>query len=263
MYISQDKLMNKITSAQNPLIKQIKKLGTSKKYREIEGKLILDGIHVVEEFLLHTTNHSPLTTLILSESFLSHAEYHKFKLLESQSIIVPDDLLTKITPTKTPEGILAIIPHPQSFNPSNSQSPPKKAILLDNLQDPGNIGTIIRTAVAAGYNTIYTYNGADIWSPKTLRASQGAHFHFSLQIISLPQPFNLSIPLYGLSLSSESQNFFETELPSSHILAFGNEGQGLSPEIIENCQKLLHIPMQNEFESLNVGIAAGICMFHQ
>lgn len=257
--------MQKITSAQNPLIKKVKKLGTSRKFRDEEGLIVLDGVHLVEEYFANVKMIQSADVLV-TESFLKSNEYDKFKSLENQTV-VPDDLLEKIAPTKTPGGILVIATTP-SFKASQLQnSKLQTALILDHLQDPGNVGTILRTAVAGGVDAVYLYQCADIWSPKCLRAGQGAQFYDAVNFIEVESTSEIRTSfggmVYGMSLEKDSQNFYETKFPGSHAFALGNEGQGLTSQVQEICDKFCYIPMQNNFESLNVGVTAGICLFRR
>ena len=245
------KLLSNINKVRNGAfsIKKIKKLGISKKFRDEENLIVLDGIHLTEEWIKQYSI-SNIQHIIIGREFLEHSEYEKFKDLENQ-IVLPDDLFAKISPTKTPSGILTVALKPDAPSLPLSSSAPTKALILDHLQDPGNIGTILRTAVAAGCDAVYLYECADIWSPKSLRAGQGAQFYKQLQIIEAKTPEgikeNFDGTIYGLSLEDKSQNFFEAKRSDSHAFALGNEGQGLCKEIQELCDEFLYIPMQNNF----------------
>lgn len=248
----------KITSTQNQILKKAHKLSTLKKTRHELGLTILDGIHLLEEYLKF--NAAP-QTIIVSEKFSQSLGYKKLKKelnAETEGLEVPDDLLAKIAPTKTPSGILSIIKTPPPYPISHA---PTKILLLDHLQDPGNVGTIIRSAVAAGFEAIYTLQTCEIWSPKTLRASQGAHF-YPIHLEEIQDLNNLpKTNWYALSCDPKADHIFKTTLASPLGFIVGNEGGGVSEEIQKLSPHPIHIPMAYQFESLNAAISASICMF--
>ena len=247
--------MIEITSPQNSLIKSIAKLASSARERQKTGLTILDGEHLIESYQLADPKLENLKYLFVTQ------EAPRYGLMDDRFIIVPPGLMSKIAPTKSPSGILGVIHTPQTKPISN----PTLGLLLEDIADPGNLGTIIRTAVAAGAQTIYcTPNCTDIWSPKVLRASQGAHFEINIQehydITELKNDFAGTI--YGTALDDTSKNLFETDLSGPTLFAMGNEGSGLSPALKDLCDELIIIPMQGA-ESLNVGVASGICLFEK
>lgn len=245
--------IQKITSAQNQTIKQIAKLSQSAKARREAGQVVLDGAHLCQEWP------SSFIHLIVTEDFRRSSEFVPFA--EKATIEVSDQLMSKIAPTKTPSGILGVIQQPKK--PSRDLDPGMKCILLlESIQDPGNIGTIIRTAAATGVDAIYLNSEcADAWSPKVLRAGMGGHF--KLQLI---EDFDLSTirtvfigKIVGTFM--EGENLFKTSLPEQCAFVLGNEGAGISLALESQCDLKASIPMQNGVESLNVAMAAGLCMY--
>jgi TrmH family RNA methyltransferase len=143
---------------------------------------------------------------------------------------------------------------------------PEKLLLIDAVQDPGNIGTMIRTADAAGIDAVILGEGcADLYNPKVVRSTQGSLFHMPVIKGNLSEIIDelkqIGTPVYGTALEGASP-FEEVEKSSRFALLVGNEGQGVSKELLEKTTKNLYIPIYGKSESLNVGIAAGILMYH-
>ena len=142
-----------------------------------------------------------------------------------------------------------------------------KFLFLEDVQDPGNVGTIIRTADAAGFTgVIVSDKSADIYSLKTLRSMQGSHFHLPIYRMSsqrlLEEAKEATIPVLATTLSKDSVDYRELPPIENFVLVMGNEGQGISPLMAESANQLVHISMKGQAESLNVAVAAGILIFH-
>ncbi len=237
----------KITSAQNATIKKLAKLSQSRKARREANLVVLDGEHLCQEWT------SEFEYLIFTERVPTFPT--------KQLIQVPESLMAKIAPTKSPSGLLGVIKKP-GFENEHDQSKPGFCLLLESVQDPGNIGTIIRTAAATGVDTIFLNEGcADVWSPKVLRAGMGGHFKLQLvenyDLTQIKQDFDG--PLYGTFMNGE--NLFATKLPGKCGFIMGNEGAGISENLNKICDQKISIPMHNNVESLNVAMAAGVCMY--
>ncbi len=252
-------MIQKITSAQNSLIKISQKLAHSGQERRKKNKIVLDGIHLVQE-IIKTNNTQNIDHLFYSIEGLQNKEIASLiqKVNPKKCVEVPQTLMTKIAPTKTPTGILAIAQKPAPSPLKNE----KFIMLLDQIQDPGNLGTIFRTGVSLGVEAFFCATGTvEVWHPKVLRAAQGAHFYtkifdnFKLETIKTI----FDGPVYGLFLDPTAKHIFQTDLKGKIAICLGNEGQGISPEVAQICDKKIYIPMQQNFESLNVGIASGIC----
>ena len=244
-------LMNIITSKSNNGIKKVKKLH-QKKYR-IDSYLI-EGWHLYEEAINHQ---APIEQVFVLEEFVD-----KIKVDAKVTIVTPE-VLSEITDSKSPQGIVAEI----KIQPiQHLQLAQGRYLLLEDVQDPGNVGTMIRTADAAGYDAVLlTDQSADLYNMKTLRSMQGSHFHLPLirmkkealcQLIEESQ-----LPLYATTLSKDSVDYRNLVPSTSFVLVMGNEGQGISSEMVKKADKLVHITMPGQAESLNVAVAAGILMF--
>lgn len=251
----------KITSKQNYLIKEISKLSKSKKFRDEAHLMVLDGIHLCEELLKQQGTFKYLFT---TSKFKLNPEFKKFSNTEN-IIEIEEVLMQKISPSKTPIGILGIAEKP-SIQETNSKITENFILLLENIQDPGNLGTMIRTAVAAGVKAIFCdKNCSDVFSPKVLRAAMGAHFYTKIfenfDLEEIPNLFDGDI--VGTILADSSENIFKTKFSTRTAFLFGNEGCGISKDLEKICTKKVIIPMKNNFESLNVSISAGICLFEK
>ena len=234
-----------ITSRTNPLIKEIIKLSSDRKYREEAGLYVVEGTKPVSECLAAGCEVEKLVCIEeLAERF-------------PQSVLVSKSVFGAISSEKTPQGVLALVKIPKN----KLVAPEKSCILLDRLQDPGNLGTIIRTANAAGYSEIYLVNCTDAYSPKAVRASMSGIFFVKVFHCTRAQAFDIldGVPLICADMHGE--NIFEFSPPEKFCLCIGSEGSGIAKEIIEKAQYKVKIPMSDTCESLNAAVSAGIAMY--
>ena len=269
-----------ITSATNPRIKAIKKL-EQKRERDREGLFVIEGFHLVEEAIAHNAE---IETILYSTSAdraqLSHIENTLESSVKREDagnqvlnmldmILVTDSILTTLSKTPAPQGIIAVIKQPlqtiQGLLTKDAHRALPHLLLLDNVQDPGNVGTMIRTAEAAGFKGIVLGEGsADLYNDKTIRATQGALFQLPIIRANLE---NLLPALHDAGYESwvttlEEATFYrELARPSKCALIMGNEGQGVDLKLQKMASTKVKIPMLGQAESLNVGIAAGILMY--
>lgn len=233
-----------ITSKSNPIIKDIVKLG-DKKYRRDTGLYLVEGIKPVNECIAAGCD---IQKIICTEKLAG--DYNA-------PIIVSEELFGAISSEKTPQGVIAAVSIPQN----NLKPPRKSCILLDRLQDPGNLGTIIRTANAAGYDEVYTINCTDPYSPKAVRASMSGIFFITLyqggrdEILSVLS----GVPIICADMSGE--NIFDFNPPEKFCLCIGNEGSGIDKIIKDAADFKVKIPMRHTCESLNAAVSAGIAMY--
>lgn len=250
--------MKIITSAHNQLVKDIKKLYT-KKGRTKQNKYLLDGWHLVKEALLAKL---PLQELLLTEE-------SKAKLPPADQALLPDDYI-QITPaiaqtisqTKSPQGIFATV----ALSVHHVAPTAGSWLLLDAVQDPGNIGTLVRTADAAGMTGVVFGAGcADMYHPKVIRAMQGSQFHVQLtsgDLAAWVKTLTASdIPVFGSELNPAAKDYRTVGRFNEFGLIMGNEGNGMNPELLKQTTANLYIPLVGKAESLNVGVAAGVLMF--
>lgn len=258
--------MQSITSREHAIFKQLVKLEKSARQRRIDGLTLLDGVHLIQAYL--TAQQMP-RKLIVSESGCKHLEIKSLLSEFSKHAEIPitmfsDGLFRQISPVKTPTGILAFIDIPSSA-PNAVNDDLVFCVLLEAIQDPGNLGSILRSAAAAGVSDVYLSDGcADAWSPKTLRAAMGAHFlltlHESSNLIEVAQRFNGRVIATTLQAT---QHLYQTDLSGPVALVFGNEGAGLSAQILQAANEQVTIPMNQQTESLNAAAAAAICLFEK
>lgn len=249
-----------ISSLDNPLFKQLKKLAESARERRKAAAALLDGVHLVESALQAAITPQ---LLVVSESGATRTEvvHLRQKLSGVQTAMLTDGLFAEISPVETPSGVLALIETPHLQAPSR----PDFALLLEDVQDPGNLGTLLRSAAAAGVQVVWLSAGcADAWSPKVLRAGMGAHF-----VLAMEERVNLlekTAGFPGVTVATSlaaSRSLYELDLTGPVALLAGNEGAGLSGGLLAAANIQIRIPMPGRIESLNVAAATSICLFER
>lgn len=233
-----------ISSKDNQLVKKVCALA-DKKYRKQYGQFIVESVKAVEEcFNAGLDVEVVLCTQELAERFPT-------------AQIVTDVVFSKMSTEKSPQGVLAVVNTPKN----NLNVPLGNCLLLDRLQDPGNLGTIIRTANAAGVEDLYLVNCTDPYSPKAIRASMGGVFYVNIHCGNLEEVESALGGVQILSADMDGENVFDFIPAEKFCLCVGNEGQGLSDEVISKSSNTVKIPMRDCCESLNVGISAAIAMY--
>ena len=244
--------MTIITSKANYVVKNAKKLH-QKKYRK--SAYLIEGWHLFEE---------AVQAGVTIEKIFALESYREQLASFPQTVWVSEDILLDLADSQTPQGIVAVVQKEEVEQTDFSQG---KFLFLEDVQDPGNVGTIIRTADAAGFTgVIVSEKSADIYSLKTLRSMQGSHFHLPIYRMSsqrlLEEAKEAAIPVLATTLSKDSVDYRELPSIENFVLVMGNEGQGISPLMAESADQLVHISMKGQAESLNVAVAAGILIFH-
>lgn len=244
--------MTIITSKANSVVKSTKKLH-QKKYRK--SVYLIEGWHLFEE---------AVQAGVRIEKIFALESYRDQLAAFPQTVWVSEDILQDLADTQTPQGIVAVIQKEEVGLPDLHQG---KYLFLEDVQDPGNVGTMIRTADAAGFTgVIVSDKSADIYSLKTLRSMQGSHFHlpiYRMPLVSFVEEAKKSnLPILATTLSRESKDYRELSSLENFVLVMGNEGQGISSVMAESADQLVHIGMKGRAESLNVAVAAGILMFY-
>lgn len=233
-----------ISSKDNALIKRVGAL-CDKKYRKIYGQFIVESVKAVGECIKAGMDvEVVLCTENLAQSF-------------PNAQIVTDAVFSKISTEKSPQGVLAVVNLPKTI----LNAPKGNCLLLDRLQDPGNLGTIIRTANAAGYEDIYLINCTDAYSPKAIRASMGSVFYVNLYEGSLDEVLKVLEGVQILSADMDGEDVFQFVPQEKYCLCVGNEGNGLSEEVKNKSNSKVKIPMRECCESLNAAISAAIAMY--
>ncbi|MDR0325384.1 MAG: RNA methyltransferase [Oscillospiraceae bacterium] len=225
-----------ITSRQNPLVKHIRRLGADAAYRREQGLYLADGRKLLDDALRSGVR---IAQAVFTEGISPPA------LSDTEVITVPKELMGAISPLETPQGVLFVCPIPAPPPAPRSG----RWLLLDRVQDPGNVGSILRTAEAFGLDGVLLFPGcADPFSPKAVRASMGAVFRLPVGNAES------TLPLMVADIDGPAVSVF----PKDCVVALGNEGQGVSPELKSRADAIISIPMPGRAESLGVAAAAAI-----
>lgn len=254
--------MKTISSRQNPFIKDVNLLANNASERRKQQKTVLDGVHLIESALAHG--------VVLDNVFVSEHGLHSVEIaalidrLETHMscILVTDVVFNAISPTDHPAGILAVISwhHNAAF-----VLPTKSCVVLETVQDAGNLGTILRTAAAAGIKDVLLSEGcAQAWSPRVLRAAMGAHFSLNIyekvDLLTVIPAYQGQVLATGLT---QAKSLYRLNLNKPTAWLFGSEGQGLSEQVMALAKQQVIIPMATGIESLNVAAAVAVCLFEQ
>ena len=238
-----------ITSLNNKHIKEILKL-KEKKYRDLKGLFVVETLHLVEEAMKKNN----VLEIIACDGF----EYNIFN--EVNTIVVTKEIMMKLSSTESNPRIIGIV----KKNVDNN-SYGNKLLILDNIQDPGNLGAIVRSAVAFNFDTIILSNDCvDLYNSKVIRASQGMMFHINIirrDIIEFI--FDIKKDNYVIYSTNVNGGINVRDISISSKFAFiiGNEGNGVRDEVNKMCDKFLYIDMNKDCESLNASVAASIIMY--
>ena len=244
-----------ITSRQNPLMTHLRKLASSRSYRKKSGEYLCDG------------------TKLLAEALKWGAEVKTAVFFEEvdipplpdgvRAVRVSEELMRSVSPMETPQGALFTVALPEVQLPETLSG--KHYLVLDGVQDPGNVGTILRTADAFDCDGVFLVNAcADLYNPKTAHATMGAIFRREAYTVTAEELFALlrksGVPLYGTALRDDTVPLAEADLARAAV-AIGSEGRGLSQQVLDECAKTLKIPMNPRCESLNAAIAATVVLW--
>ena len=288
--------MKHIQSRDNPFFKELVKLGGSARQRNKSSQTLLDGTHLLAAYLdsgqrprhilvsaaalnnaeiallLERLSPNPVRAEPVEARSLqsdAHSPFDKLRanghqvaapLYEVPVTQLDDKLFAELSELKTPTGILALIDLPQ---PAGTAADSRLALLLEDIQDPGNLGSMLRSAAAAGCDAVFMSAGcADAWSPKVLRAAMGGHFALRLyEQQDLPVVAKVFAgTLLAASLQAQG-SLYECDLRGNVAFLIGNEGAGLSADLLELASQQITIPMPGKVESLNAAAAAAICLF--
>lgn len=251
--------MKHIQSRDNPLFKELAKLAGSVRQRNESNRTLLDGAHLLASYLDAgmVPQHILLNAAALRDDEIA--------ALLRRAVDVPvtqlgDSLFAELSELKTPTGILALIELPE---PSHTIAECCFALLLEDIQDPGNLGSMLRSAAAAGCDAVFLSTGcADAWSPKVLRAAMGGHFALNIHARQdLPEVAG-AFPGMLLAASLQARrSLYECDLRGNVAFLVGNEGAGLSAELLTLATQAIAIPMPGKIESLNAAAATAICLF--
>lgn len=237
-----------IISKQNSLIKEVRSL-LQKKFRDEYNKYFVEGTKIVQEAI---DLNLKVLCVIGTEKGLSSVDAKGVK-----TEVVTEEVFSSISSEKTPQGVIAVIEKPLNQLVSSTTS----AVLLDGVADPNNVGAIIRTAAASGYNTVYmTEECADPFSPKATRCSMSGVFRVTIVRAKIEELLSvISLPIYVADMGGE--NVFTHKSKKNVCLVIGNEGHGVSKALKDRADFIVSIPMQNGVESLNASVSAGLLMY--
>lgn len=235
-----------ITSLNNEHIKELLKL-KEKKYRDLSNTFLIEGRHLV----LEAHREKKIVELILEQDELFP--------LDTNTLYVSSSIMRKLSDLSTPSNVMAVV------EKLDEKPIGEKILILDNIQDPGNLGTIIRSAVAFNFDTIVlSPKTVDLYNPKVVRSTQGMMFHTNI-IIREPVSFINELKKEGYKIVgtkvTNGVDVRESRTYSHFALIIGNEGKGMSEELSELCDEYLYIKMNDQCESLNAAVAASILMY--
>jgi TrmH family RNA methyltransferase len=255
--------MKTITSRENPLYKDLKHLAGSSQARKKAGRTLLDGVHLCQAYL--DLRGAPVHCIV-SETALANPEVadivQRCGATQAHVTAMPDALYKALSTVEHGVGLMFLVDTPVRDVPAVLSH---SAVLLDNVQDPGNVGSILRSAAAAGITEVYCSAGtAFCWSPKVLRAAMGAHF-----VLEIFENVDLAALVRGarvpvLATSGyATKRLYEMDLKGAAAWLFGHEGQGVADDLLGLATHQVVIPHLGQVESLNVAACAAVCFFEQ
>lgn len=250
----------RITSRDNPLIRRCIELASSARERRRAGATLIEGIHLVQAWIQH---YGPPEQLLVSDSARDHPEVARLLARPWPGLTgLSDAVFRSISGVQQGIGLLAIVTPPQPALPTAWT---QDVLVLDRIQDPGNVGTLIRTCAAVGIRTLVTLPGTALcWAPKVVRAAMGAHF--SLEIHESVGWSDLTSRWQGMIIGTrvrEACSLYALDLRPPAMWVLGNEGEGLSAATTASISHWLSIPQTDQVESLNVAVAGAVCLFEQ
>jgi RNA methyltransferase, TrmH family len=255
--------MKSISSRDNPFYKELKQLATSSQARRKAGQSLLDGVHLCQAWL--DLRGAPLHCVVSDEALANPevaAVVQRCEALHAHVTALPDALFGAISQVEHGVNVAFVVPTPR---PEAAAALTVSAVLLDGVQDPGNVGSILRSAAAAGLKQVYCSPGtAFCWSPKVLRAAMGAHFVLEIfeNVDLMELVRGARVPVLATSGYAASQ-LYELDLRGPVAWVLGHEGQGVSPALLELATDRVAVPHAGKVESLNVAACAAVCFFEQ
>lgn len=255
--------MKTITSRENPFYKELKQLATSSQARRKAGNSLLDGVHLCQAWL--DLRGAPLHCVVAEEA-LSNPEVaaivQRCESMHAHVTAFPEALFAAISQVEHGVSLAFIVATPR---PEHPRALAQSAVLLDGVQDPGNVGSILRSAAAAGIKQVFCSHGtAFCWSPKVLRAAMGAHFVLEIfENVDLPGLARDSrVPVLATS-GYAAERLYDLDLSAPVAWVLGHEGQGVSQELLDMASHRVVVPHAGKVESLNVAACAAVCFFEQ
>jgi TrmH family RNA methyltransferase len=257
--------MKHISSRDNPLYKRVLRIAGGKRDGDADDaahRVVLEGAHLCQAWLSYAGQ--PELALFDADKLEAHGELRDLAQALDPSICLSCDprLAKGLSQVEHGQGVYFVVAVPTPQLPAQIDS---NCLWLDRIQDPGNVGTLLRTAAAAGMGQAYLSAGcAAAWSPKVLRSAQGAHFVMTIyehvDLMALRE--RLAVPLVATALE-DAESLYEAPLPRDCAWVLGNEGQGVAADLLLAADMRVFIPQAENVESLNVAVAAGVCLFEQ
>ena len=236
-----------ITSRQNGLVKRLRAL-RDKKYRDFNGEFVVEGAKSVQEAVSRGFKIDLVAATVKGAALVSD--------LNLEPELLSDDVFKSVSEEVSPQGVLAIVKKPTV----GVNEVTEKCVFLDGVGDPANVGAIIRSAAAFGYNAVLIADGADAYSNKAVRASMGGIFRVKVLAGTRAETLEkVKVPLLVADMNGETLG--SLKVPEKHCLVIGNEAHGVSEELKSLAKIKVAIPMQNGMESLNAAVSAGILMY--
>ncbi len=254
--------MEQISSTKNQYVKLARSL-FEKKYRTSSGLFLVEGINVLRDMPSNVTVEHLFFTKARQDEALSlveskNAQDGNFSYARANIACVSEQVLSYITDTVSPYGIVALCKMlDNSFSLAEGYS-----MLVDGVQDPGNLGTIIRTAAACNFNTVYLLDTVDLYSPKVVRSTLGAMFRLNIVKVSLDDVKERIAPQRDICvLDMNGDNLLDASIPKNAVIVCGNEAHGVREELKQIAKHTYSLPMKNGIESLNVAVASAVAMY--
>jgi TrmH family RNA methyltransferase len=253
--------VRRIDSSANPRYKALRRLVESSRERARSGRSVLDGAHLVAAYLDHAGQPEEIA---VSRQGSQEPEVRALleRMPRADVLVLGDALFAALSSVVTPTGILAVVTTPR---PELRTGEIDACVMLEELQDPGNLGSILRSCAAAGIGDVLLSRGSvHAWSPRVLRAGMGAHFalsiHEGMDLAAAARDFG---GILVATRAEAKQSVFETDLRGRVALLFGNEGAGLSSGLLQSADRVVSVPMPGKAESLNIAAAAAVCLFER
>jgi TrmH family RNA methyltransferase len=259
-----------IESAQNERLKTAIRLLASNNALRQHGLAAAEGLHLAET-LLHLPGVN-IDSVWIPQGLLNNPEWLTLSALSdvlengmARCFVLGDALFAKLSKLKTPTGPMIFF---EPVNASQAIDLSREVVLLDGIQDPGNVGTLLRNCAAAGVQQVaVSDHSAWVWSDKVLRSGMGAQFSLQLypesDLLTAMADSTVKVPVRATSLHPRSIDLFDVDLKPAGIWVFGSEGQGVSPAWLDRATQFIRIPQSPHIESLNVGSSSAVCMFEQ
>ncbi len=243
--------MELITSVQNQFVKQVRSL-KEKKFREKSGLFVVEGGNIFKDL----PSDVEVEYILFTEERLDEVQKLLFST-RTQTYCVSDSIMQSLSDTVTPYGIIGVLKKPQR----GFELPKGNGLLLDGVADPGNLGTIIRTAAARGFEDVYLLDCVDAYSPKVVRATLGGLFKVRLTEVDEDEAITLLDNLNSAVLDFGGEDLTKAEILSPVLLVTGSEAHGVRDSVLNHSKRVLTLPMTNNIESLNAAVATAVAMY--